>query len=155
MDKGVIVQVATPAEIYEAPNSRYVADFIGDINIFEAKVSAKDGSLVTLDSDGLPVRVEQPECPAVSGNDVAFAIRPEKVRISLDAPASPDANAAQGEVMDIGYLGDFSVFITKLRDGRIMRAAQANVSRLVDRPITFGDQVWLTWPAEAGLVLTR
>jgi putrescine transport system ATP-binding protein len=155
MDKGVLVQVATPAEIYEAPNSRYVADFIGDINIFEAKVSAKDGSLVTLDSGGLPVKVEQPECPAVSGNDVAFAIRPEKVRISLDAPTTPDANAAQGEVMDIGYLGDFSVFITKLKDGRIMRAAQANVSRLVDRPITFGDQVWLTWPAEAGLVLTR
>jgi putrescine transport system ATP-binding protein len=155
MDKGVLVQVATPAEIYEAPNSRYVADFIGDINIFEAKVSAKEGSLVTLDSGGLPVKVEQPECPAVSGNDVAFAIRPEKVRISLDAPTTPDANAAQGEVMDIGYLGDFSVFITKLKDGRIMRAAQANVSRLVDRPITFGDQVWLTWPAEAGLVLTR
>lgn len=155
MDKGVLVQVATPAEIYEAPNSRYVADFIGDINIFEAKVSAKEGGLVTLDSEGLPVKVEQPECPAVAGNDVAFAIRPEKVRISLDAPTTPDANAAQGEVMDIGYLGDFSVFITRLRDGRIMRAAQANVSRLVDRPITFGDQVWLTWPAEAGIVLTR
>jgi putrescine transport system ATP-binding protein len=155
MDRGVLVQVATPAEIYEAPNSRYVADFIGDINIFEAKVSAKDGSLVTLDSEGLPVRVEQPECPAVAGNEVAFAVRPEKVRISLDAPAAPAANAAQGEVMDIGYLGDFSVFITRLKDGRIMRAAQANVSRLVDRPITFGDQVWLTWPAEAGIVLTH
>lgn len=155
MDRGRIVQVATPAEIYEQPNSRYVADFIGDINIFEAKVSAKDGSLVTLDSEGLPVRVEQPECPAVAGNEVAFAVRPEKVRISLDAPAAPAANAAQGEVMDIGYLGDFSVFITRLKDGRIMRAAQANVSRLVDRPITFGDQVWLTWPAEAGIVLTH
>ena len=155
MDKGVLVQVATPAEIYEAPNSRYVADFIGDINIFEAEVAAKDGSLVTLDSAGLPIKVEQPDCPAVSGNAVAFAIRPEKVRISLDAPPAPAGNAAQGEVMDIGYLGDFSVFITRLNDGRIMRAAQANVSRLVDRPITFGDQVWLTWPAEAGLVLPR
>jgi putrescine transport system ATP-binding protein len=155
MDRGVLVQVATPAEIYEAPNSRYVADFIGDINIFEAKVSTKDGSSVSLDSEGLPVRVEQPDCAAVAGNAVAFAIRPEKVRISLDAPPAPDANAAQGEVMDIGYLGDFSVFITKLTDGRIMRAAQANVSRLVDRPITYGDQVWLTWPAEAGIVLTR
>ena len=155
MDKGMLVQVATPAEIYEAPNSRYVADFIGNINIFEAKVAAKDGSLVTLDSAGLQVKVEHPDCPAVSGNAVAFAIRPEKVRISLDAPPAPDGNAAQGEVMDIGYLGDFSVFITRLEDGRIMRAAQANVSRLVDRPITFGDQVWLTWPAEAGIVLTR
>jgi putrescine transport system ATP-binding protein len=155
MDKGVLVQVSTPAEIYEAPNSRYVADFIGDINIFEAKVAAKEGSLVTLDSEGLAVKVEQPDCQAVPGNAVAFAIRPEKVRISQDAPGTADANAAQGEVIDIGYLGDFSVFICKLPDGRYMRAAQANVSRLVDRPITYGDQVWLTWPAEAGIVLTR
>ena len=155
MDKGILVQVATPAEIYEAPNSRYVADFIGDINIFEARVAAVEGSLFTLDSEGLAVKVEQPDCPAVAGNAVAFAIRPEKVRIALDAPASGDANAVQGEVVDIGYLGDFSVFIVRLADGRIMRAAQANVARLVDRPITFGDAVRLTWSAEAGIVLTR
>lgn len=155
MDKGILVQVATPAEIYEAPNSRYVADFIGDINIFEAKVAANESGIVTLDSEGLAVKVEQAGSDAATGNAVAFAVRPEKVRISLDAPAAPAANAAQGEVVDIGYLGDFSVFIVKLADGRIMRAAQANVSRLVDRPITFGDQVWLTWPAEAGIVLTR
>jgi putrescine transport system ATP-binding protein len=155
MDKGVLVQVSTPAEIYEAPNSRYVADFIGDINIYDAKVVAKEGSTVSLESESLAVKVEQPDCQAVAGNAVAFAIRPEKVRISQDAPASTDINAAKAEVVDIGYLGDFSVFICKLADGRIMRAAQANVSRLVDRPITYGDAVWLTWPAEAGLVLTR
>ena len=55
------------------------------------------------------------------------------------------ANSLHGEVWDIGYLGDFSVFIVKLADGRVIRAAQANVSRLVDRPITFGDMVWLNW----------
>ena len=65
------------------------------------------------------------------------------------------ANAVYGEVWDIGYLGDFSVFLVRLDDGRIVRAAQANVSRLVDRPITFGDMVWLTWSRDAGLVLTR
>ena len=155
MDKGIIVQVATPAEIYEAPNSRYVADFIGDINIFDATVTAREASIVTLDSAGLKVTVEQPDCTAVAGNAVAFAIRPEKVRISPDAPADPGFNSAKGEVLDIGYLGDFSLFLVKMPDGRIMRAAQANVSRLVDRPITFGDAVWLTWPADAGIVLTR
>jgi putrescine transport system ATP-binding protein len=159
MDKGVIVQVATPAEIYEAPNSRYVADFIGDINIVEATVKETGSALgapglIELDSQGLSIAVEQ-ECAAVRGDAVAFAIRPEKVRISVDPPADPGVNAVHGEVWDIGYLGDFSVFIVKLDDGRVMRAAQANVSRLVDRPITFGDMVWLTWPVEAGLVLTR
>ncbi|CAN7217663.1 ABC transporter ATP-binding protein [Rhizobium sp. LjRoot30] len=159
MDKGVIMQVATPAEIYEAPNSRYVADFIGDINILDGKVvsttaaSGQAGS-VRLDCGGLAVAVEQ-ECAAVVGNDVAFAIRPEKVRISLDKPADDSVNAAYGEVWDIGYLGDFSLFLVKTQDGRVLRAAQANVARLVDRPITFGDMVWLNWSADAGLVLTR
>ena len=161
MDKGVIVQVATPAEIYEAPNSRYVADFIGDINIMEGTVvSAGSGNdspgAVSLDCDGLAVAVAaDQECPASAGDRVAFAIRPEKVGISLDQPADTSVNAAYGEVWDIGYLGDFSVFLVSLADGRIIRAAQANVSRLVDRPITFGDMVWLTWPRDAGLVLTR
>jgi putrescine transport system ATP-binding protein len=159
MDKGEIVQVATPAEIYEAPNCRYVADFIGDINILDGKVVSNDGSagqsgLVKLDCSGLAVAVEQ-ECAAAAGNQVAFAIRPEKVRISLDTPADTSVNVTHGEVMDIGYLGDFSVFIVRLDDGRILRAAQANVSRLVDRPITFEDKVWLTWSPDAGLVLTR
>ncbi|XUY27219.1 ABC transporter ATP-binding protein [Agrobacterium sp. rho-8.1] len=159
MDKGIVAQVATPAEIYEAPNSRYVADFIGDINIFDATIKAKtpvDGkaSSVQLDCDGLDVVVDQ-DCAAAIGDKVAFAVRPEKVRISLDAPTEQGANLAHGEVWDIGYLGDFSVFIVKLDDGRIMRAAQANISRLVDRPITFGDMVWLSWKSDSGLVLTR
>lgn len=162
MDKGVVMQVATPAEIYEAPNSRYVAEFIGDINILDSIVTEKAGQVVTpghpplvrLESDGLAIAVEQ-ECATPVGGAVAFAIRPEKVRISLDPPAEKSSNCAHGEVWDIGYLGDFSVFLVKLPDGRIIRAAQANVSRLVDRPITFGDMVWLTWPLDGGLVLTR
>jgi len=159
MDKGNVVQVATPAEIYEAPNSRYVADFIGDINIFEATVSSNSPGVgkpgtVLLDSEGLGVTVEQ-DCKAVVGNRVAFAIRPEKVRITIDPPADTTTNAVSGQVWDIGYLGDFSVFLVKLADGRIMRAAQANVSRLVDRPITFDDTVWLNWRPDSGMVLTN
>ncbi|MEB2848468.1 polyamine ABC transporter ATP-binding protein [Rhizobiales bacterium RZME27] len=157
MDKGVIMQVATPAEIYEAPNSRYVADFIGDINIIEGAVVSNQGAAtggVMLDCDGLKVVVDQ-ECPASTGDRVAFAIRPEKVRLSIDPPTETAVNAGAGEVYDIGYLGDFSLFLVKLDDGRIIRAAQANIQRLVDRPLTFGDRVWVNWSRDAGLVLTR
>ncbi|MBW8301299.1 MAG: ABC transporter ATP-binding protein [Hydrogenophaga sp.] len=160
MDKGVIMQVATPAEIYEAPNSRYVADFIGDINIVEGKLESvrkvAEGDLATVICDsGFKVVVDQPSCNAEPGSAVAFAIRPEKVRISADAPVDSSVNALTGTVWDIGYLGDFSVFIVKLADGTTFRAAQANTHRLVDRPITVDDKVWLTWPVDAGLVLTR
>ncbi len=154
MDKGVIMQVATPAEIYEAPNSRYVADFIGDINMLEGKVVSTQPGVVRLDCDGLALSVAQ-ESDAAAGQNIAFAIRPEKLRISLDKPAETGVNAVHGEVWDIGYLGDFSLFLVRLDDGRVLRAAQANVARLVDRPITFGDQVWLHWPDDAGMVLTR
>ncbi|PPJ47754.1 ABC transporter ATP-binding protein [Rhizobium sp. KAs_5_22] len=160
MDKGVIMQVATPAEIYEAPNSRYVADFIGDINIVEGKLESvrkvPEGDLATVICDsGFKVVVDQPSCNADPGSAVAFAIRPEKVRISADAPVDSSVNALSGTVWDIGYLGDFSVFIVKRDDGSTFRAAQANTHRLVDRPITVDDKVWLTWPVDAGLVLTR
>ena len=158
MDKGILVQVATPAEIYEAPNSRYVADFIGDINILEAKVESKQGEgpaeLAHIENNDQFLVVEQ-ACDAIGGDSVAFAVRPEKVQISSAQPETSTANTLHGEVLDIGYLGDFSVFIVRLDDGRMFRAAQANVSRLVDRPITYGDMVWLSWPADAGLVLTR
>ncbi len=157
MDKGVIMQVATPAEIYEAPNSRYVADFIGDINIIEGNVVSNQGAAtggVMLDCDGLKIVVDQ-ECPASTGDRVAFAIRPEKVRLNIDPPTETAVNAGAGEVYDIGYLGDFSLFLVKLDDGRIVRAAQANIQRLVDRPLTFGDRVWVNWSRDAGLVLTR
>ncbi|MDO6962614.1 ABC transporter ATP-binding protein [Rhizobium alvei] len=160
MDRGIIMQVATPAEIYEAPNSRYVADFIGDINIVEGKLAGfeprGEGGRATVICDGdFKVEVEQGHCDATAGADVAFAIRPEKVRISTEAPADTSANAISGEVWDIGYLGDFSVFIVKLANGKTFRAAQANIARLVDRPITIEDKVWLTWSADSGMVLTR
>jgi len=159
MDKGEIVQVATPAEIYEAPNSRYVADFIGDINILEGKFECHDpagphGDVVRVACEGFTAVVEQ-QCNVAPGQDVAFAVRPEKIRISPEPPADTSVNALHGEVWDIGYLGDFSVFLVKLEGGRIVRAAQANISRLVDRPISVGDPVWLSWRADAGIVLTR
>src|SRR5690606_23097975 len=101
MDKGVIMQVATPAEIYEAPNSRYVADFIGDINLIEGAIASKDApaGTIVLDCDGLKIAVEQ-ECQAAVGDRVAFAIRPEKVRLGIDPPADTSVNAAGGEVYD-------------------------------------------------------
>ncbi|WP_027486824.1 ABC transporter ATP-binding protein [Allorhizobium undicola] len=156
MDKGELMQVATPAEIYEAPNSRYVADFIGDINIVEGTYAGEGPTpqFSRIACEGFEALVAHP-CTAAPGSQVAFAIRPEKIRITRDAPAEIAVNMLQGEVLDIAYLGDFSVFIIELADGRTFRAAQANVSRLVDRPMTYGDQVFLSWPADAGLVLTR
>ncbi len=155
MDRGKIVQIATPSEIYEVPNSRFVADFIGDINMIECKVIGREGDATRLKSIlfGCEILVAQ-TVEATAGDTVWFAIRPEKVRISFDEPESK-VNALFGEVWDIAYLGDVSIFHTHISDEETVRATVANRSRVVEHPVGWDDKVWLSWDADGGMVLTR
>lgn len=155
MDRGRIVQVATPAEIYEQPNCRYVADFIGDVNIIEGRVSSAVDGKVILDCVGAATTIEIDQDLASANGDTAwFAIRPEKVEISLDRPPSGTVNAIEGEVWDIGYLGDVSVYHVRLPTGAVVKSTVANRTRLVERPIGWDDKVWLSWRRDGGVVLT-
>ena len=156
MEGGRLAQVAAPAEIYEQPNSRYVAAFVGDVNLIEAKVAAVAANETTLTSGALPspIRVGQ-KIDARAGDIVWLALRPEKMRISRAAPAEVNANCAAGVVHDIAYLGDFSIYHVRLADGTLLKAAQPNLTRLVERPIGWDDKVYLSWMPDAGVVLTR
>jgi len=156
MDRGRIVQVATPAEIYEQPNSRYVADFIGDINLLEGRITGSGGSSVRMAcaGTGASIFVEQ-QLDAEAGATAWFAIRPEKVAISLDRPADVTVNTVAGKVWDIGYLGDVSIYHVRLQTGAIVKATVTNRTRLVERPITWEDDVWLSWSRDAGVVLVN
>ena len=156
MDHGRLAQVAPPAEVYEQPNSRYVAAFVGDVNLIEAKVAAVSASETTLASGALPtsIRVRQ-KVEVRAGDTVWLALRPEKMCISLEAPADKSANCAEGVVFDIAYLGDFSIYHVRLADGTLLKAAQPNLTRLVERPIGWDDKVCLSWTPDAGVVLTR
>jgi putrescine transport system ATP-binding protein len=156
MDRGRIVQVATPAEIYEQPNSRYVADFVGDINILECGFVSRSEGLTRLECPGAnAVILVSQEIVADPGTKVWFAVRPEKMTISLGEPMEPGVNSLHGEVWDIGYLGDVSVYHVRLGDGQTVKATIANRTRLVERPITWEDKVWLSWSPDAGIVLTK
>jgi putrescine transport system ATP-binding protein len=155
MDKGKIIQVATPSEIYEQPNSRYVASFIGDVNMFEGKAVPTANGITRIECGSLGMAIEsEGGGKADAGNTAWFAVRPEKVRISAEEPAAAGGvNAVPGEVWDIAYLGDMSIFHVKLANGQMMTATRANVSRIVDRPIGWDDKVWLSWDRNAGVVL--
>lgn len=157
MHQGQLVQVATPAQLYEYPASRYVADFIGDVNLIEGRIAATHEDEVTLESGQLPspVMVLQPDVDAGPGDTAWLALRPEKTRISLDPPDDRSANCVQGEVWDIGYLGDLSIYRVRLEDGHIMKATVTNQTRLVQRPITWEDKVWLSWSRDGGVILTK
>jgi putrescine transport system ATP-binding protein len=155
MDKGKVVQVATPAEVYEAPASRFIADFVGTVNMFEGKVTGREGSSTTIDAgNGLSIKTDNGG-DAVGGNTVWYAVRPEKIRVSSKKPDDQSLNAAEGEVWDVAYLGDMTVYHVKLDDGRIVRTSLINSQRLTDDPLSWNDRAWVSFRPDAGVVLTK
>ena len=155
MDRGRLVQVATPPEIYEQPNSRWVADFIGEVNLIEGRVAEMGARATTVTSEHVGKLEAAPVSEARPGATVWVALRPEKVRISHAQPVDAGANCVGGVVWDIGYLGDVSVYKVRLDTGFVMKAAAPNLARLIERPFGFGERVWLSWAGDASVVLTR
>jgi putrescine transport system ATP-binding protein len=154
MDKGDLVQVATPGDIYENPKTRYIAGFIGDVNVFEGKVSAvSEGCIEIAAKDGYKFKTRSTE-PVTVGQQAWLALRPEKIRIAHEQPQSA-INAIPGKVEDIGYLGSISHYHVRTALGERVTALRANAGHTVERPISWEDDVWLDWPVDAGVVLTR
>lgn len=156
MDHGRIVQMGTPTEIYEQPATRYVADFIGDVNLIEARVTGRDERFLLMQSDAVAAPLRAVSDAIVSAGDtVAIALRPEKMKITTRKPADATENFARGVVSGIAYLGDFSLYQVRLESGHVFKAARPNVTRFTEQPITWDDKVFLSWSAEAGVVLTQ
>jgi putrescine transport system ATP-binding protein len=150
MDRGRLVQVGAPAEIYERPNSRGVAEFVGDINLFEGRVGDD-----RLSVDGTAVgrlRVASP-IAAEPRTVVWAAVRPERLRIMANPPAAGAENCLCGTIAEIGYLGGQSLYQVQLADGSRIMAAAANIGGEGTRGV--GDNVWLSFSPEAAIVLTR
>jgi putrescine transport system ATP-binding protein len=158
MDRGSIIQVGTPSDIYEYPNCRFTADFIGSINLFEGAVTAVEGTriVVTCEEIGMPVVVEAPTSLQI-GTPVTVAVRPEKIRIGRERPADATVNFSSGQVYDLGYFGDRSLFRVKLPSGRVVLVSGQNTSRTREdeRQVDWDDEVWLSWTPKAALVLTE
>jgi len=154
MEQGRMKQVATPAEIYEFPNSRYVAEFIGDANIYEGRVieSGRDSTLIHCAELGCDVLVDRGHDTA-HGATVWVAFRPEKLAIAKAGAQGDARNAVEGQVFDIGYLGDMSIYHVRTDAGATVTVAEANRQRLVERPIDWDDRVRVTWSPAAGVVL--
>jgi len=135
MDSGRLEQVATPRELYEAPNSRWIAEFVGDVNIFDGQVASREaGRLSIATKDAGTIMVAEPRLP-ITKTIVAVAIRPEKVKLSRRGPA-PDAvnahaiNRLEGIVTDVSYLGGVTSYKLKLDSGAVVRSSMANTARI-------------------------
>ncbi len=159
MDHGRLVQVDTPDVIYEVPNSTYVADFIGDVNLIEARVASREGDAVRLHwaNGSTPLMARTPLDSGLElgrGDKVWLAIRPEKVAISAAEPKGAP-NRASGKVLDIAYFGNLSTYHVELPGGQIIKAQTANTDRIHAREFTWEDSVWVSWSDAAGVVLDR
>ncbi|MCX8102343.1 MAG: polyamine ABC transporter ATP-binding protein [Geminicoccaceae bacterium] len=154
MREGHIAQIGTPSEIYEYPTSRFVAEFVGEVNIIEARFASVNGSTMRLRAPalGIDVLTDRP-VPALPGEPLWVAVRPEKMSIAKTPPPEHAFNCVAGEVFDIEYLGDVSVYHVRLDNGAMLRATEANKLRLIERPITWEDRVWLFWGPDASVVL--
>ncbi len=154
MDSGRIRQVATPDEIYESPTSRFAAEFIGSVNMIEGRIEDDMKDYVTIRAPQWPdVIYVGHGISGYEGQEVAFAVRPEKVQISKEEPAQPH-NKARGRIEDVAYFGSHSVFHVRLPSGFTMMANFANQARWASEGMTWGDEVWVCWGEIEGVVLT-
>jgi putrescine transport system ATP-binding protein len=155
MNHGEIVQAGTPSEIYEFPNSRFVADFIGSVNMFEGKLIEDEPDYVRIGSAELGGSIYVSHgISAPPGATVWAALRPEKVFMSIAAPAGGADNVVRGNVQDIAYLGDLSIYLVKLATGKVVRVTQPNTSRHAEA-IGWDQQVYLSWDSTSPVVVTR
>jgi putrescine transport system ATP-binding protein len=152
MDRGRLMQVGAPDEIYERPNSRWVADFVGDANVFEGRVGDDRLSVEGTAAGRLRVAVA---IDAEPRTQVWVAVRPERMRLSRDPLAPNEENGFAGKVIEIGYLGDLSIYQVRLADGSRVKAAIANTGGSAGRFPGTQEQVWVSFSPEAPIVLTR
>jgi len=153
MNEGRVAQLGTPGEMYEYPASRFVADFLGDVNVLEARVVEAGHDHVRVHSEQAGCDILADRGAVIAGETVWVAVRPEKFTLSKEPPPPATANCMAGEVWDIGYLGDVSIYHVRLPSGTVVRATQANRLRLIERAVTWEDRVFLSWAPDASVIL--
>ena len=154
MDKGQFQQIGTPKEIYEFPENRFVADFIGTINTFEAIVTKVAGDRIEAYSDEAgDTLVALGKQLFEIGQTIELAVRPEKIFVSKEKPEEEDIVCLQGVVDDLGYLGYRSLYRIRLPSGKIVQVSSQNRRRSVTRFLEWEDKVWISWQPLSAVVL--
>ena len=157
MNRGEIAQVGTPTEIYEFPTTRFVADFIGSVNMFEGVLIEDLPDHVRIQSDELGgVVFVDHGISAAPGAIVWAAIRPEKINLLRAPPADTKENFVRGVIKEIAYMGDVSTYLVAIDTGKIVRVTQPNVERLSDdERILWDETVYLTWHSSSPVVISQ
>jgi putrescine transport system ATP-binding protein len=153
MSEGRFLQVGAPGEIYETPSSRFVADFIGNVNLMDGTVEVDEPDHVIIGCVDCRHYVGH----GITGNPgmaVSVALRPEKIHLSRKPPADP-FNTVRGTIKELSYFGSFTVYHLKLPSGALLKVSMTNTQRHRDDEFTWGDEVWAHWSRSAHVVLTQ
>jgi putrescine transport system ATP-binding protein len=156
MNHGKIAQVGTPAAIYESPTTKFVADFIGSVNMFEGRVLDEGSGSLRIQSEelGCVVAVDR-SVNCARGATVWTAVRPEKINISRDPEQGSTENVVRGTVKEIAYMGDVSIYHVQIDSGKIVRVTLPNIMRDAEHRITRDETVYLSWHGSSPVVLTE
>jgi len=154
MDRGRVIQVGTPSEIYEFPRSRFVADFVGTTNLFEGTVASCAPGIITVRcaEAGCDLVVDD-ACDLRPGQQVWVALRPEKIRLTKEPAAGGRVNQLKGMVWELGYLGNRSTYQIKTSTGKLVTVFAQNERRTSEWSIDWSDEVYVTWQADAAVIL--
>lgn len=153
LNEGRVVQIDAPRRLYEYPNCRFSADFIGSINLIDAQVIEQTEDLVTLQTDAFeqPIQVFHGQ-PLIAGMDVTVALRPEKIRV-IDHCNAEASNQVRGIIKEIAYLGDVSIYHLELASGKRLQFTQSNIQALAEQPLSWDEEVCLSWQADSCTLL--
>ncbi len=153
MHDGRILQTDTPSGIYEYPGNRFVASFLGSVNLFDGKVVQRTGNQVLIEGASGELYRMHCELPLAIGTAASVAVRPEKIRLARDEGDAP--NRIRGTVEDIAYLGDISIFHVRTQAGHKAQMTLTNLRPIIEQTLTWGEQVTLEWDTDGGVVLTE
>jgi putrescine transport system ATP-binding protein len=155
MDRGEIVQVGSPTEIYEYPISKFVADFIGSVNMFEGRLIEDEPNFVRIQAPELSCNIYVDHgISSAPGAAVWAATRPEKIEISRQEPSAKE-NRAKGVVREIAYMGDLSIFLVQIDSGKMVQVTLPNTVRQINRRLSWDETVWLSWDASSPVILPQ
>jgi putrescine transport system ATP-binding protein len=156
MNRGQVIQVGTPSEIYEFPQSRFVADFVGTTNLFEGTVSGNEpGHLIVRSSEAGCDLIVDELGRFSNGQRVWVALRPEKIRLSKQPVSGERINQVKGMVWELGYLGNRSTYRIKTETGKLITVFAQNGTRTAEWSIDWSDEVYLSWTANCAVLLNQ
>jgi len=153
MSEGRILQVGAPGDVYETPATRFVADFIGNVNLMDGTLAVDQPDHVVIDCADCRHYVGH-GITGTEGMPVTVALRPEKIHLSRSAPADAEFNTARGTIRELSYFGSYTVYQLQLASGLMLKVSQANVQRHRDEALTWGDEAWAHWSRSSQVVLT-